>query len=83
MPKDSGREISIDRYRAPFAGFASVKVAVGDGIEAGAVIAVVETVKMEAAIVATESGEVRQVAVPAVGPVEGGDFLVFVSDRSR
>ncbi|WP_109756814.1 pyruvate carboxylase, partial [Mycolicibacterium conceptionense] len=67
-----------DHVAAPFAGVVTVGVAVGDTVEAGATIATIEAMKMEAAITAPKAGTVQRVAVSATAQVEGGDLLVVV-----
>ncbi len=63
---------------APFAGAVSVKVAVGDVVEAGATIATIEAMKMEASITTPIGGTVARLAVPGVAQVQGGDLLVVI-----
>lgn len=64
---------------APFAGAVSLKVEVGDVLEAGQTIATIEAMKMEASITTTVAGTVSRLAVDAVAQVQGGDLLVVVS----
>ncbi|ASU57764.1 MULTISPECIES: pyruvate carboxylase [Nocardiopsis] len=61
---------------APFAGAVTLTVAEGESVEAGATVATIEAMKMEAAITAPVSGTVTRVAVDRVQKVEGGDLLV-------
>ncbi|MFV8305030.1 pyruvate carboxylase [Mycolicibacterium peregrinum] len=68
-----------DHVAAPFAGVVTVGVAAGDAVEAGATIATIEAMKMEAAITAPKAGTVERVAVAATAQVEGGDLLVVVT----
>ena len=68
-----------DHVAAPFAGVVTVGVAAGDSVEAGATIATIEAMKMEAAITAPKAGTVERVAVAATAQVEGGDLLVVVT----
>ncbi len=68
-----------DHVAAPFAGVVTVNVTAGDKVEAGATIATIEAMKMEAAITAPKAGTVARVAVLATAQVEGGDLLVVVS----
>ncbi|OBJ95463.1 pyruvate carboxylase [Mycolicibacterium fortuitum] len=68
-----------DHVAAPFAGVVTVGVAAGDAVEAGATIATIEAMKMEAAITAPKAGTVQRVAVAATAQVEGGDLLVVVT----
>ena len=64
---------------APFAGAVSVKVEVGDVIEAGSPIATIEAMKMEASITTPVGGTVTRLAVSGVAQVQGGDLLVVIS----
>ncbi len=64
---------------APFAGAVSVKVEVGDVIEAGSTIATIEAMKMEASITTPVGGTVTRLAVSGVAQVQGGDLLVVIS----
>ena len=68
-----------DHVAAPFAGVVTVGVVAGDTVEAGATIATIEAMKMEAAITAPKAGTVERVAVAPTAQVEGGDLLVVVS----
>ncbi|OBG47369.1 pyruvate carboxylase [Mycolicibacterium fortuitum] len=68
-----------DHVAAPFAGVVTVGVAAGDTVEAGATIATIEAMKMEAAITAPRAGTVERVAVAATAQVEGGDLLMVVT----
>lgn len=64
---------------APFAGAVSVKVAVGDVVEAGGTIATIEAMKMEASITSPVGGTVARLAVSGVAQVQGGDLLVVIA----
>jgi pyruvate carboxylase len=72
-----------DHVAAPFAGVVTVNVKVGEVVEAGATIATIEAMKMEAAITAPKGGTVSRVAVAPTGQVEGGDLLVVVGSAGR
>ncbi|MFD3477556.1 pyruvate carboxylase [Streptomyces sp. NPDC058695] len=61
---------------APFAGVVTLAVAEGDAVEAGATVATIEAMKMEASITAPKSGTVSRLAINAIQQVEGGDLLV-------
>ncbi len=61
---------------APFAGVVTLSVAEGDKVEAGATVATIEAMKMEAAITAPKSGTVSRLAINRIQQVEGGDLLV-------
>ena len=50
---------------APFAGVVTVQVAEGDEVEAGATVATIEAMKMEAGITTPVAGTVRRLAVGA------------------
>jgi pyruvate carboxylase len=63
---------------APFAGVVSLAVTEGDRVEAGAVVATIEAMKMEANITAPVAGTVSRVAIGSQQQVEGGDLLVVV-----
>ncbi len=54
----------------------TLAVAEGDAVEAGATVATIEAMKMEAAITAPRSGTVARLAINRVQQVEGGDLLV-------
>jgi pyruvate carboxylase len=68
-----------DHVAAPFAGVVTVNVSTDDVVEAGATIATIEAMKMEAAITAPKAGKVARVAVQATAQVEGGDLLVVIA----
>ncbi|WP_431780912.1 pyruvate carboxylase [Streptomyces chumphonensis] len=61
---------------APFAGVVTLVAAEGDSVEAGATLATIEAMKMEAAITAPKAGTVGRIAVNAIQQVEAGDLLV-------
>ncbi|MDO5698311.1 MAG: pyruvate carboxylase [Dermatophilus congolensis] len=63
---------------APFAGVVSLKVAEGDTVEAGATVATIEAMKMEAAITTPVGGTVKRLAIGATTAVEGGDLLIVI-----
>jgi pyruvate carboxylase len=63
---------------APFAGVVSLKVAEGDPVEAGAAVATIEAMKMEASITTPVGGTVQRVALGAVQQAEGGDLVLVV-----
>ena len=66
---------------APFSGVVTLKVAVGDTVEAGSQVASIEAMKMEAAITASVSGVVARVTIPATAQVEAGDLLLEITAR--
>ncbi len=61
---------------APFTGVATLRVARGQHVEAGEVIATIEAMKMEASVTATVAGDVVHIAVERVAQVQAGDLLV-------
>ncbi len=63
---------------APFAGVVTVTVAEGDEVEAGATVATIEAMKMEAAITSTVAGKVQRLALGAIQQVEGGDLVLVI-----
>ncbi len=64
---------------APLAGtIVAVRVAEGDAVEAGQVIALLEAMKMEHRITATTAGVVRSVAVRERDVVREGDLIAEV-----
>ncbi|RZQ64716.1 pyruvate carboxylase [Amycolatopsis suaedae] len=63
---------------APFAGVVTLNVSEGDRVEAGATVATIEAMKMEAAITAASSGTVGRLAINSVQQVEGGDLLLVL-----
>jgi pyruvate carboxylase len=63
---------------APFDGSVTPAVEVGETVEAGATVATIEAMKMEAAITAPISGLIKQVTLDGTRPVEGGDLLIVL-----
>ncbi|MCZ7415032.1 pyruvate carboxylase [Streptomyces sp. WMMC897] len=61
---------------APFAGVVTLVASEGDAVEAGATVATIEAMKMEAAITAPRAGTVSRIAINAIQQVEAGDLLV-------
>lgn len=70
-----------DHVAAPFAGVVTMKVAAGDSVEAGSVVATIEAMKMEAAITATVSGSIERLAISSPQAVEVGDLLLVISPQ--
>jgi pyruvate carboxylase len=64
---------------APFAGVVSVTVAEGDKVEAGATVATIEAMKMEAAITSPVAGTVQRLALGPIQQVEGGDLVLVIA----
>lgn len=63
---------------APFGGVVTFAVSVGDRVEVGDVVAVIEAMKLEAALTAPTAGRVRRLAIPDQTQVEGGDVLLEI-----
>ncbi|MCW2849470.1 MAG: pyruvate carboxylase, partial [Marmoricola sp.] len=63
---------------APFDGVVTQQVAEGDSVEAGAVVATIEAMKMEASITAPRAGTVERLAFPGTQQVEGGDLVLVL-----
>jgi pyruvate carboxylase len=64
---------------APFSGVVTLQVDEGHKVEAGATIATIEAMKMEAAITTPVAGTIERRAIPTTQQVEAGDLLVVVS----
>jgi len=64
---------------APFDGVVTPTVAVDDKVEAGATVATIEAMKMEAAITAPVAGRVERVTLDGPRQVEGGDLVVVLA----
>jgi len=64
---------------APFDGVVSVVVSEGDTVEAGATVATIEAMKMEASITAPVAGTVERLAFTDTQQVEGGDLVLVLS----
>lgn len=63
---------------APFAGVVTVTVNVGDKVEAGQPVAIIEAMKMEATITAPVAGVVNRIVLTQATKVEGGDLLLVI-----
>jgi len=69
----------IGQVGAPMKGdIVDVKVAVGDKVEKGQVLAVVSAMKMEMAVQAPLAGKIKKVLVNKGDQVQGDDFIVEV-----
>ncbi|MQA32828.1 pyruvate carboxylase [Modestobacter roseus] len=78
QPAEKADRTDPGQVAAPFAGVVTLQVGEGDAVEAGAAIATIEAMKMEAAITAPRAGTVTRVAIGAVQQVEGGDLLAVL-----
>jgi pyruvate carboxylase len=63
---------------SPFAGVVTLSIAEGDEVQAGATVATIEAMKMEASITAPRAGLVQRTAIGAVQQVEGGDLVLVL-----
>jgi pyruvate carboxylase len=63
---------------APFSGAVTASVSAGDRVKAGQTVAVIEAMKMEAAITTPIDGQVKRIAIEGVTPMEGGDLVLIV-----
>ncbi|OLT30652.1 pyruvate carboxylase [Nocardiopsis sp. CNR-923] len=63
---------------APFAGVVTLAVSRGERVEAGATVATIEAMKMEASITAPAAGVVSRIAIEGVQRVEGGDLILVL-----
>lgn len=66
---------------APFSGVVTLKVARGDSVEAGQVVASIEAMKMEAAITCSVAGIIGRLAIPVTQQVDAGDLLVVIEPQ--
>jgi pyruvate carboxylase len=64
---------------APFDGVVTISVGEGDQVEAGATVATIEAMKMEASITAPISGTVERLALDGTRQVEGGDLVLVLT----
>jgi len=64
---------------APFDGVVTITVEEGAEVQAGATVATIEAMKMEAAITAPSSGTVERLAIHGTQQVEGGDLVLVLS----
>jgi pyruvate carboxylase len=72
-PKDD------NQVPAPFDGVVTQQVEEGDSVEAGAVVATIEAMKMEASITAPKAGKVERLAFSGTQQVEGGDLVLVLA----
>ncbi len=67
-----------DHVAAPYQGAVTVVVAEGDEVGAGATLATIEAMKMEASITAPRAGKVARLGFTGTRPVEGGDLVLVL-----
>ena len=63
---------------APFRGVINVSAAVGDVVEAGDTVALIEAMKMESSISTPVGGTIERIAVIDGASLEGGDLILVV-----
>ena len=63
---------------APFDGVVTIVVADGATVEAGATVATIEAMKMEASITAPLAGKVERLSFTGTQQVEGGDLVLVL-----
>ena len=68
---------------APFRGAVNVSVAVGDRVDAGDTVAVIEAMKMESSISAPVTGTVESIAAAPSGLLEPGDLILEIRPAGR
>ena len=71
-PKDDSQ------VAAPFDGVVTLQVEEGGSVEAGATVATIEAMKMEASITASKAGKVERLAFTGTQQVEGGDLVLVL-----
>jgi len=64
---------------APFDGVVTIVVEEGASVAAGATVATIEAMKMEASITAPVAGTVKRLAVTGTQQVEGGDLVLVLA----
>ncbi|MEZ2122110.1 MULTISPECIES: biotin/lipoyl-containing protein [unclassified Corynebacterium] len=69
------------RICAPFAGIVRYRVREGECVETGCVLAVVETVKLESAVIAPGPGVVGVLGFVDYADVTGGDLLLELEEN--
>ncbi|HEX7077632.1 MAG TPA: biotin/lipoyl-containing protein [Candidatus Eisenbacteria bacterium] len=82
--RGGGRDLARGELHAPMPGLVvEVLARVGDEVEAGRPVVVVEAMKMQNAFVAPVSGRVTSVSVTPGTPVESGQLLLTVASEPR
>ncbi len=80
MPAQNGSDGNI-KVDSPMPGtIVDIKVSVGDKVEAGAVVVILEAMKMENEIVAPSAGTVASIKVNKGASVSTGDVLVTIAE---
>jgi pyruvate carboxylase len=63
---------------APYGGVVTPVVKAGDSVEAGATVATIEAMKMEASITTPVGGTVERIAIAGTQQVDGGDLVLVL-----
>ncbi|WP_456071337.1 biotin/lipoyl-containing protein [Gordonia iterans] len=67
---------------APFQGVAAATVQVGDEVQAGDAVAMIEGMKMESSSTTPVTGVVRRIVVPTPRSVEARDLILVVENTT-
>jgi biotin carboxyl carrier protein len=79
MKSPAGKTVIEGAITAPMAGkIISVKVKKGDVVKAGAVVCILEAMKMENEIIAPKAGTVQEISVSEGTPVNEGNVLIVL-----
>ncbi|MBU3063190.1 pyruvate carboxylase [Nocardia sp. NEAU-G5] len=77
IPSAEKADLTDTRHvAAPFSGVVTVTVAIGDHVEPGDTVAIIEAMKMEAAITAQRAGVVDRIAIGSTQQLDGGDLVL-------
>jgi pyruvate carboxylase len=68
---------------APFRGAVQISVAVGDHVDAGETVAVIEAMKMESSISTPVAGTVERVAIASGQRLEPGDLILEIRQTGQ
>jgi pyruvate carboxylase len=71
---------NLGHVAAPFSGAVTVTVVEGVRVEIGQPVAMIEAMKMEATITATQAGVVRRIAISKNQTVESGDLILVIEN---
>jgi pyruvate carboxylase len=72
---------NLGHVAAPFSGAVTVTVVEGVHVEIGQPVAIIEAMKMEATITATQAGVVRRIAIGKNQAVESGDLILVIENK--
>ena len=71
---------NLGHVAAPFSGAVTVTVVEGVHVEIGQPVAIIEAMKMEATITATQAGIIRRIAIARNQSVESGDLILVIEN---